>query len=126
MIKTDENGLSERQKKALPHIIGAKTEIEGCRQAEISPQTYYEWLKEPAFKAELAKQRNMVIESAIDGLKACATKAVDTLVKLLDSESHAIQRGVANDILNHIARFKELKELEDRVRLIEEKQGLQN
>ena len=119
MTKSDQNGLSERQQKALPFFVTSCSEAEACRRANISKQTYYEWLKGPLFKSELQRLRNLVTEEAVDQLKTHTTKAVDTLVKLLDVESSSLKRHVANDILSHVAKYKEIQELESRIDALE-------
>jgi hypothetical protein len=118
--KTNKISLSERQLKAIPYLISATSEGEACRQAKIAKHTYYEWLKQPAFKNELHHLRGLVVEDAVETLKARTSKAVDTLVKLLDDPNPTLQRNVANDILNHVAKFKELRELEDRIVVLEQ------
>jgi hypothetical protein len=117
--KTTKIGLSERQLKALPFLISAGSEGEACRQAKIAKHTYYEWLKNPLFKNELRRLRDLVVEDAVEALKAGANKAVDTLVRLLDDPNPLLQRNVANDILGHVAKFKELHELEKRLEVLE-------
>jgi len=42
--------LTERQLKAVPHIIGSPTYSEGAKKAGVSQKTLYEWLKIPEFK----------------------------------------------------------------------------
>ncbi len=117
--KSDKNGLTDKQLKALPHLVAASSEGEGCKKANIARQTYYDWLKIPAFRDELSRLRSSIVEDAVEALKAHTTKAVDTLVKLLDVDHPALQRNVANDILGHVAKYKELQELEQRIEIIE-------
>jgi hypothetical protein len=119
MTKPDQNGLSERQLKALPFFVSSCSDVEACRKANISKQTYYEWLKEAQFKTELKRLRNLVIEDALEQLKAHTSKAVNTLVGLLDVDNCALRRSVANDILTYVARYKEIQELENRIEAIE-------
>lgn len=119
--KPDKNGLSDKQLKALPFLVTTLSDGEGCKQAKISRQTYYEWLKEPSFKHELRRLRNLIVEDAVEALKSHTTKAIDVLVKLLDIDNPALQRNVANDIIGHIVRFKELHELEIRLEILETK-----
>ncbi len=88
----------------------------------MSKQTFYEWLKNPLFKSELDRLRNELINDAVCNLKANIGKAVNTLVILLDDTNSQVRRGAANDILNHIAKFKELQELEDRIESLERRQ----
>ncbi|MDR2539053.1 MAG: hypothetical protein LBC45_00230 [Chlamydiales bacterium] len=119
MSKSNQTGLSERQLKALPFFMTSCSDIDACRKANISKQTYYEWLKNPHFKKELKHLRDLVIEDAVQQLKAHTSKAVNTLVKLLDVDNHVLQRGVANGILTYVARYKEIQELEERIEAIE-------
>lgn len=62
-----------------------------------------------------------ILENAIVSLKQTTTKAVEVLANLLSSEDEKIRRGCANDILSHVAKFRELQELESRVEALEEK-----
>lgn len=119
--KTDQIRLSDRQQKALPFFIASSSEAEACRQAKVAKQTYYEWLKEPVFKAELHRLRNLVVEEAIEALKSHANKAVDTLVQLLDGPNPMLRRNVANDVLQHVIRLRELQEVEKRLEVIEDR-----
>jgi len=119
--KTTKISLSEKQLKALPFLISASSESEGCRQAKIAKHTYYEWLKQPLFKDELRRLRNLVVEDAIEVLKTRLGKAVETLVRLLDDPNPILQRNVANDILNHVIKWKEFYEIERRLEVIESK-----
>ncbi|MBS0624376.1 MAG: hypothetical protein JSS62_07150 [Verrucomicrobia bacterium] len=119
--KIDQSGLTERQIKALPHFIGSTSEAEACRQAKLAKQTYYDWLKEPAFRKSLKDLRDRALENAVETLKTHATRAVGVLVGLLDRDNPSLQRNVANDILGHVAKFKELNELEMRLEALEGK-----
>jgi hypothetical protein len=121
MDKNRLNRLTERQKRALPFFVASSSETEACRQAKIATQTYYEWLKDPIFRSELHRLRDIVIEDAVETLKAYTTKAVKTLVGLLDTTNPILQRNVANDILNHVSKFKELYEIEERLDALEAK-----
>ena len=45
--------------------------------------TFYGWLKERAFQAELNRQQSQVVTEALDRLKAGVTEAVEGLVDLM-------------------------------------------
>jgi hypothetical protein len=124
MTKSDKNPeLSERQKKAIPFLVQSKTVDAGCKKARISRETYYQWLSDPIFKHELKMQRDQFIEDALNIMKSHAKKAVEALVGLLDTQSDNLKRYVANDILGHVLKSKELEEIEARVSEIERKLG---
>lgn len=120
MTESDENQLTPRQILALP-FFSANPSIEAsCEAAGISKNTYYEWLKNPVFKSELDRIRNEIVNDAVNQLKATTIKAATTLSSLLDRDDNpSVQRAAANDILNHVGRFKELQELQERIEKLE-------
>jgi len=111
--------LSERQKKAIPFLVNSPTVEGGCKGAKISRDTYYQWLSDPLFKDELKRHRDQVIEEALNIMKANMTKAVNALVSLLNTKSEFLKRAVANDILGHVLKSKELEDLEGRITALE-------
>jgi hypothetical protein len=113
--------LTKRQLQVLPFLLACPTYEEAARQAHVSVKQIYCWLKTSAFKAELDRRRNEIIEEAVNKLKCHTTKAADTLVSLLSHSNPTIQRGVANDLLNHVAKFIELREIEERIQFLEAK-----
>jgi HD-like signal output (HDOD) protein len=116
----DGNGaLTEEQLRAIPFLLAAPSIEEGCKRAKIGKATVYEWLKEDAFREELRRQRERVVEGALETLKASITKATETLVGLLDSQNEAIRKGAANDIINFTLKAMELQDLEKRLSAIE-------
>jgi hypothetical protein len=62
---------------------------------------------------------DILIDEAMESLKASIAKAVGTLTGLLDSQSETLRRAVSNDILGHIFKIKELQDIEDRLESIE-------
>lgn len=129
MTDTDTNKglLKERQVKAIPHLVASTSYEKGCKAAGISRNTLYEWLKDPVFKAELKSQRDQVIESALDVLKGHISGAVEALVSLLSTKNEYLKRTVANDIIEHVLKGRELEDLEQRIanleKILTEKKG---
>jgi hypothetical protein len=123
MTKTDKNSLSAKQLKALPIFASVPIVEQACKQAEISRDCYYEWMKLPVFKRELESLRNELVLDSINMLKLGARKAAATLIKLTGREdAPGVQRAASNDILNHVAKFKEIQEIEIRLSALEEAQ----
>jgi len=126
MTESDKLSLSKRQTQALPIFASNLTIEEACERAGISRNTFYEWLKEPQFKSELERLRNEIVNEAVNHLKITSTKAAKTLGDLLErDDSPTVQRAAANDVLGHVMKFMELKELEDRLADIERHIGRQ-
>lgn len=116
---TESDNLTERQMKAIPFLVASATIEEGCKRAKISRETYYQWVSHPPFIEELRRQRDLVIGEAFGTLKANLTKAVDVLVGLLETKNENLKRFVANDILGHVLKAKELVEIEERLSAVE-------
>jgi hypothetical protein len=123
--KTQQNAkkkrLTDRQLKAIPIIVTSPTYSEGCKKAKLNRTTFYEWLKIPEFKTELDRQRNEIAAEAFGTLSQGLTKAVETLVGLLDHKDDRLKRLTAKDIIDHYLKHKELHELEERIEAIEKR-----
>ena len=111
--------MSERQRKAIPFLVNSPTVEGGCKAAKISRETYYQWLSDPLFRDELREHRDKLIEDALNVMKANMTKAVNALVGLLNTKNEFLMRAVANDILGHVLKSKELEDIERRVEALE-------
>jgi len=83
-------GLSRRQLRAIPHLVAAKSVTEGCKRARVGRNTFYDWLKDEAFREELERQREAFDneqEAVITrGLLRLSEKAMEKLEEALDHE----------------------------------------
>jgi AcrR family transcriptional regulator len=117
----DPKALTAKQATVIPYLLAAPSFEEGCKRAGVSKTTAYTWLKEEIFRQELRRQRDELIERALDSLKANVSKATETLVKLLDSESEPMQARAAEDIIEFAQKAFEHEELEKRIEALEER-----
>jgi len=99
----------------------ARSIEEGCKRAGVSKATVYEWLKDDVFRNELKRQRNSIIDSAVDTLKANIAKATETLVKHLDSKHENISIRAAESIIEFTQKALEHEELEKRIEALEDR-----
>lgn len=122
-MATDSNGhnptLSGKQSKALPVILACSSIAEGCLKARISRDTFYTWIKEPAFKAEFERQRKELVDLALHELKGAAGEAGEVLRKLLKAKNENVRLKAALGLLDHIRKFIELDDIEERLRKLE-------
>jgi dynactin complex subunit len=81
----DNKELTHNQKRVIPYLLTAPSIEEGCKRARVSKAAVYQWLKDQNFRQELKRQRNAIIEQALDGLKANLAEASKTLVSHLKS-----------------------------------------
>lgn len=116
---TKKTKLTDRQLKAIPIIVTSPTYSEACKKAKLNRTTFYEWLKIPEFKAELDWQRDQIAAEAFGVLSQGLTKAVETLVSLLDNKDNRLKRLAAKDIIDFIIRHKENEDLDKRLTEVE-------
>jgi hypothetical protein len=113
--------LNARQRRAIPFIVASPTIIEGVNKAGVNPKTFYQWLKQPEFKAELDRQRDEVTAEAFAILSQNITRAVETLTGLLDTNDSRLKRLVCNDIIDYILEHKTVEDLDKRLTAIEQR-----
>lgn len=114
------NTLTARQQLTIAQVLAAPSLEEARRRARVSKGTFYGWIKEPAFVAELARQREAVVQQAFDRLKGGMTQAVDKLLELLQAEGQvSIQLRAAQSLLDHGLKAVELQDLAQRVEELE-------
>lgn len=123
---TKKTKLTDRQLKAIPIIVTSPTYSEACKKAKLNRTTFYEWLKIPEFKAELDRQRDEVAAEAFGILSQGLTKAVETLVGLLDNKDDRLKRLAAKDVIDFMIRHKEIEDLDERLTAIEQRLSEQN
>jgi hypothetical protein len=112
--------LTPRQRRAIPLLVASRTYTEGIEKAGINRTTLYKWLKEPGFSAELERQRDELASEAFGVLSQSLTRAVETLVGLLDCGDNRLKRLAANDIIDHVLKHKEISEIEERLETLEQ------
>ncbi len=114
-----ERNLTNNQLKAILLILETKTITEGVKKAGISKTTFYEWLKNPEFKAEFIRQRQEIIDLALHELKTSTSEAVSVLRELLQAEGEGIRLRTAQAILENVLKSVEIESLEKRIEDIE-------
>ena len=118
---TKKTKLTDRQLKAIPIIVTSPTYSEACKKAKLNRATFYEWLKEPEFKAELDRQRDEIAAEAFGVLSQSLTQAVEALVSLLDNKDDRLKRLAAKDVIDFIIRHKENEDLDKRLTEVEKR-----
>jgi inorganic pyrophosphatase/exopolyphosphatase len=111
--------LTDRQRRVIPYLLASPSIEEACRRARINKSSIYEWLKDETFREELKRQRDAVIERALDSLKANIAKATKKLVEHLDSKRENISIRAAEDIIEFTQKAFEHGELETRIEALE-------
>ena len=79
----------------------------------------YGWLKEPAFREELRKGRDRITKAAFAVLRAAVSKAISTLIQMLNSDKEMVRLRAAEDILQFAQKAMELEDFERRITALE-------
>ena len=111
--------VSPRQKKVIAALLNSRTIEEALKVTGTARNTLHQWMKQEHFKAQLRSQQDIALEEAVHALKSNLTKAIQVLSDLLDSKNEAVKRGAANDMLTHMFKFREFREIEDRLIALE-------
>lgn len=114
-----ERNLSNKQLMAITHIIGSTSIKEASKKADVSRSTIYKWLKNEDFKNELKRQRDVVINEALDTLKSSVTKAVKELIELIDADREEVRRLACKDIIEYTLKSIEVESIEQRLDKVE-------
>ena len=113
--------LTRRQLHVLPFLMNHLTIEAASKQSGVSAKQIFGWLNQSSFRQELEKRKNEAVDQAVDRLKLTANKACDTLISLLDNaQSDSIKHRVAVDMLNMTLKFMEFRDVEQRLRKLEE------
>lgn len=112
--------LNAKQLKLIPLIIQLGNIDKACKEANIDRKTYYNWLENEEFAAELKKQQDSFYNDALVELNNLVGDAVATYRELLDSADESIKFRTASAILENRLKLIESKDLQERIKVIEE------
>ena len=113
-------GLTLRQQQLLVALVANPDIQAACKVAGVGRSTAHRWLKDPVFRAELARQRDAVLSETMDSVKTHASRAMAELAELLDTEDDRLRRLICNDILGHAMKVRELEDFERRLVALEQ------
>jgi len=99
-------GLSAKQKHAIPYLVQNPNISEAAEQAGISRATVYEWLKVPAFREELERQRVISYDETLAKFYSLGDMAIKAYAIALDCYEY--RRAAASDFFRHLAKAKEV------------------
>lgn len=111
--------FTARQEKLLAALVTNPDVQAACKTAGVGRTTAYRWLRDPAFRDALARERGALLTDALSAVKAHVTLAVSQLAKLLRSKDDRLRRMACNDILGHALKVRELEEIEERLAALE-------
>lgn len=112
--------LSSNQIKVINYLLQNDSIEAASKKAKVARGTIYAWMKLEAFKNRLEDGRKEIYTEGLNALKVATRKASMTLIELLDNSDRNTRRLAAKEIINFAIKAVELKELEERLSVIEE------
>jgi hypothetical protein len=114
------DGLTDRQRRAVLAVLEAPNMEAAARAAGVVKSTLYEWIRLPAFRAQLEAGRVELYRAGIDRLKGAADKAAAVLIALLESRNENTRRLTAVGILAAGMKIAEAQDIEARIERLEQ------
>jgi hypothetical protein len=113
--------MSRSKEMAVAVLATTSNYREAARKLGVTDTQIYKWLRDEAFKKRVEEQRSLIVEDSLSKMKVACSLAADTLIELLNDVNPIIRRGAANDILTHVTKLMELKEMELRINELEKR-----
>ncbi|MHC4619879.1 MAG: hypothetical protein ACYTEQ_19205 [Planctomycetota bacterium] len=116
------NGISTKQRRAIRCLLTSRTIEEAATCAQVATRTIHRWLSnDDQFKAELARAEAVLVGSAVRRLAQLAELSLTTIEAVLvsDSASHQAALRASDMVLSHLARLRDIAELEERIERLE-------
>jgi len=124
MQKKTDNGISTKQQKAIAALLSERTARDAAKTAGVGERTLYKWLGEPGFRGALRSAEADILDDVTRRLTAGQRLALDTLEKLIQSARHESTKLTACvSWLNMYLKFRDMKDIEDRLTALEAAQN---
>lgn len=111
--------LTVRQRNAITALLSQPTVSAAAKQASVSREQLYRWLKQPHFAAALTVAESEQLQSVQRGLLAASERALVVLGNLLAAESETVRLRAALGILEQVIRLRALIDLDARLAALE-------
>jgi transposase-like protein len=114
--------LTQKQEKAICALLMERTIQDAAKRVGVTDGTLRRWMTDENFKADYARARADVTGQAIARVQSASTKAVDTLLEIMeDREKPASTRVTAAKCLLEMAiKATELENIEARLTALED------
>ena len=100
-------------------VASGQSVREASKTAGCTESTAYSLSCSNEFKGEVSRLKTEAVERAVARLTDSATKAADTLVRLLDSQDEKVALAASTKLLSMLHPLQELGELRARIDAIE-------
>lgn len=122
------SGISTKQKAAIRALLTGASYSEAAAAARVHENTISQWMRNEAFIAGLRQAESEAMLAVSRSLVAISDSAAVVLKFILDDEKARDSSKIraADVVLGRLIQIKEIAELEERIRKLEEAQNAAN
>ena len=119
-MQQNDTELKENQILAIEALMSSKTYTAAAALAGCSRVTLYRWMKTEVFKAELSKQKQLLIERSSMKLSGALDQADNVLIELLKAKQPNVRRLAAGNIHDYCYKSSDITDIENRIKALED------
>jgi len=110
----------DTRKSTAIEVLGYGLSVkDASEKAGVTRKTVYRWLDDDAFKSEVVRVQNIVLERVGSRLSALALKGLSVMDELLDSEDENVRLRASSALLSRFTEILEVLRLEKRIEILE-------
>ena len=115
-------GISTKQKAAIRALLTGASYPEAAMAAKVHENTIGQWMKEPIFITALHQAESEAMQAITRSLVSIADKSAGVLETVLDNNQarDSSKLRAADIALGRLIQIKEIAELEERIKKLEE------
>lgn len=114
-----DNGRPSGDDELVLALAAGVSVAEAAGRAGVGERTAYRRLLDADFRRRVSEARGRLFDEALGRLANIATKAADTLERLMESDKPSVALGAARSVLELGPRLREAVELEERLCYLE-------
>ena len=92
--------LSKKQQRAIRYLVLGWRAKKIAKKLGVTTFAVYKWLGDPVFKAEWERLDQSFLDALDANIKKVREKAVNVLIKMMDSSNAADRRFAVHEVLN--------------------------
>jgi hypothetical protein len=120
------NALGKRDALLIAQLAAGNSHEKVAAACGCCTATVQRRLRDPKFRAALDDARRQLFENAFSRVTAAGQAAAATLISLLSRETPpAVRLGASRTLLESSCKFRETHELEERLKVLEERMATQ-
>lgn len=116
---TDGDGLTARQRDAIPILLRSRTLEAAAAEAGVSVRQLRRWNSQPTFRTQVTQARTAMISDLLTNLTQAGAEAIEVLRQVAATGPAPARVTAASRILDMIVKHQEIDVLEHRVEELE-------